>query len=157
MSQFIVTIQNYWRKKYDVKSRHFVQSHSQLTSNKTCSSPIICTQILNLYCASQYFWEREVSYVSISQSSLQLLQSRSASTLHTHENPRESETGFLRNVPALLGDEIKSYMDLFSHLTSYSVEIRYNYWHILQKHNSQLLCDKAKEITIKKLLQILHS
>ena len=48
-------------------------------------------------------------------------------------------------------------MDLFSHLTSYSVEILYSYWHILQKHNSQLLCEKAKKITINKLLQILHS
>ena len=48
-------------------------------------------------------------------------------------------------------------MDLFSHLTSYCVEILYSYWHILQKHNSQLLCEKAKEITINKLLQILHS
>jgi len=52
-----------------------------------------------------------------------LLQSRSASTLQTHENPQESEKSFIRNDPALLGDEIKSYMDFFSHLTSYSVQL----------------------------------
>jgi hypothetical protein len=92
-------------------------------------------------------WQKTVSclinhrntYVSTPKSSLDLWLSRFSSTLETDENRQEPDY-----VPGLLSDKIKCYMNLFYDGTSYSLDILYNFRHILQKLNSQSVCEKNK-------------